>query len=155
MRILRVVLRVGIGRLKKLVWIYSRIIHIGLIRVIKLLIILWIVGMALIRISVLLWFLGTIGVYVGLWAYGARIDLAMTLRIELLTVVDERGDSFNYGGVYLICYVWLDKGENVFEWKTSLFRQILHDWVELKNFTVDVELCGDVDSFEEIQTEGE
>ena len=52
-------------------------------------------------------------------------------------------------------YVRLDIGENVFEWKASLFWQVFHDWVELKDLTVDVELCCDIDSLEEIQAEGE
>ena len=106
---------------------------------------IWILG----QLRLIVWI---IWIYVWLRVVWAWVNVALFLRI-VLTVVKYWHDSLGYWGIDFVWNVWLDERNYVLQGKALLFGKVLHYWVELKDFTVDVEFCGDVYSFEEIIAE--
>ena len=140
--------------------IASGIVHPRFIRVVVNILLVYIEGVALIgvqmrRIAVrIILHLGCIGVYVRV-RNRAGVDLALPLRVVLLTVVEEGSDSFCNRWVYFVLDVGLDVGNYVLKRKPFFLGQVLHDWVELEYVAGHVNLDGDVNALEEIVAEGE
>ena len=98
--------------------------------------------------------LGCIGVYVRV-GNRAGVDLTLPLRVVLLTVVEEGGDSFGNQRVYFVLDVGLDVRKYVLKREPLFLGQVFHNGVELEYVAGHVYFDGDVDTLEEIVAEGE
>ena len=141
-------------------WIASGIVHPRVIRVIVYILLVYVEGVALIGVQVrriavrVILHLGGVGVYVRV-GDGAGVDLALPLRVVLLTVVKEGGDSLGDRRVYFVLYVGLNVGNYVLKREPLFLGQVLHDRVELEYVAGHVNLDCYVDPLEKVVAEGE
>ena len=131
------------------------IVHSRIIRIVVYILLIDVESIALIgvqmrRVAVrIILHLGGVGIYirVGNWA---GVDLALSLGVVLLTVVDERSYSLSNRGVYFVLNVRLYVRNNVLKRKSLFFRQVFHYWVELKDVAGHVYLDCYVNPLEEV-----
>ena len=140
--------------------IASGIVHPRVIRVVVNILLVYVEGVALIGVQVrriavrVILHLRGVGVYVRV-GDGAGVDLALPLRIVLLTVVKEGGNSFCNRRVYFVLYVGLDVGNYVLKREPLFLGQVLHDRVELEYVAGHVNLDCYVNPLEKVVAEGE